>query len=51
MKYKCDECKHMVFDEKWGEYKCKKKYITIYHPEKQNDCKDFAKTTDKEKKE
>lgn len=49
--YKCDDCKHMVFDEQWGEYKCKKKLIRIYKPEEQENCKDYTKSTIANKEE
>lgn len=43
---KCDKCEHMVFDETWGECKCKKLQHKIYKPEESENCEYY-----KEKKE
>ena len=40
---KCKSCKHSVFDEKWGEYKCKKKQIRIYNAKKYENCEDYER--------
>lgn len=42
-KSRCVECKHAIFDETWGEYKCQKKKHKVFNPEDYTDCKDFVK--------
>lgn len=39
MESNCTTCKHAVFDEMWGEYKCKERHIRVY--DILNDCKDY----------
>ena len=39
----CAACVHSIFDEAWGEYKCKVKKITIYDIKDQRDCKSYRK--------
>ena len=39
----CAACVHSIFDETWGEYKCKVKKITIYDIKDHRDCKSFKK--------
>ena len=40
---RCVNCEHAVFDEQWGEYKCKKKHYTIYYDSESANCKDYKK--------
>ena len=35
---KCKACVHSIFDELWGEYKCRKRECVIYYPEFFNGC-------------
>jgi hypothetical protein len=37
-KQNCTTCEHSVFDEKWGEYKCKLFQHKIYNVEKMSNC-------------
>lgn len=37
----CADCVNAIFDEQWGEYKCKAKQCVIYNPEKT--CADYKK--------
>lgn len=46
-KPKCPDCVHAIFDETWGEYKCKERKVRIYDASKYASCKSFVK---KEKK-
>lgn len=39
----CKICEHSVFDELWGEWKCKKRQTYIYRPEVIDDCEDYKK--------
>lgn len=42
----CTTCKHVVFDELWGEYiKCKLKKIRIPGPNGYINCKEYEKDT------
>lgn len=43
----CKTCKHGVFDEKWGEYKCEIRQIYMYITHRE--CADYEKK--KESKE
>lgn len=43
----CKTCEHAVFDELWGEYKCKKKERRIYEPVKPEDCEFYKKVKEK----
>ena len=43
----CLKCKHAIFDEQWGEYKCGILKHRIYNPEAHTGCKDYKKTSDK----
>lgn len=40
---RCVNCEHAVFDERWGEYKCKKKKHKIYSDTESANCKDYNK--------
>ena len=42
-KSRCVEWEHAIFDEVWGEYKCRKKKHKIHKPDEYTDCKDFKK--------
>ena len=42
----CKKCIFAVFDEKYGEFKCKKRCIRIYNTEKYKDC-EFYNTGNK----
>lgn len=42
-KSRCVDCKHAIFDETWGEYKCGKKKHKVFNPDEYADCKDFEK--------
>lgn len=44
----CKKCKHLVYDEMWGEYKCKKLGIRLYAFDKMRTCSGFAKKDKKE---
>ena len=39
----CKECKHAIFDEIWGEYKCEILKHKIYHPIAVDECLYFEK--------
>lgn len=40
---KCKLCEHAIFDETWGEYKCKVKQRRVPQTEKTMRCKDFKR--------
>jgi hypothetical protein len=40
----CKTCANSVFDEIWGEYKCKKK-CRVVDPRQEVDCTDYKKST------
>lgn len=40
---KCEECQHAVFDETWGEYKCKVRHLRVYKPGRTVKCEWFRK--------
>ena len=44
-KPKCPTCEHSVFDETYGEYKCKKRCIRIYDISKYLECEHYKKIT------
>lgn len=52
----CETCKHAIFDEKWGEYKCGVSYLYMYHAFTMIECEHYEKApennsqTRKEKK-
>lgn len=39
----CPTCSYLIFDEKWGEYKCKKRCIRLYDMNERTDCKLYKK--------
>lgn len=39
----CVKCKHAIFDELWGEYKCAIRKLRIRNPEDYTSCKDYKK--------
>lgn len=39
----CAECSHSIFDEQWGEYKCKIVQHRIYDVDRKVACKDYKK--------
>ena len=43
---KCKTCKYSIFDEVWGEYKCKMRNMFIYDTSFCDDC-DFYKARKK----
>lgn len=42
-KSRCPDCENAIFDDVWGEYKCKIRKIRINDPNKYSNCKDFKK--------
>lgn len=42
-KTRCPDCENAVFDDLWGEYKCKARKIRISDPNKYTNCKEFKK--------
>ena len=42
MSENCKTCEHAIFDEIWGDYKCKK-YEIIVHPDERLDCESYKK--------
>lgn len=46
----CKDCVHSVFDEVWGEYKCKVHKHRIYNLDKHADCGFYAKDPSKKGK-
>lgn len=47
----CKDCKHSVFDEHWGEYKCKVYDHVIYILLDSTECERFEKSSDKKRLE
>lgn len=45
----CSSCAHAIFDETWGEWKCKVSETRIYDTSKASFCKDYIEKK-KEKK-
>lgn len=44
-------CKHSIFDETWGEFKCKYYCIKIYAPEVAcRNCKEYIRKKEQKKK-
>lgn len=35
----CKDCKESIFNQKWGEYRCKKRGATIYDTTHAENCK------------
>lgn len=46
----CSKCVHAIFDEEWGEIKCKVKQHRIYDKSKYANCKDYKKDAEKNSK-
>jgi hypothetical protein len=46
----CKNCANAIFDEAWGEYKCKVRNIRIYDVDKQTDCPSHEKSKSTEGK-
>lgn len=42
----CKNCEYSIFDEVWGEYKCKVKNRIIYIPRSEYTCKNWKEKTD-----
>jgi hypothetical protein len=47
----CKTCKNAIFDETWGEYKCKARETVIYILLDSNECSDYKKGTPEVSKE
>lgn len=41
----CKTCANAIYDKRYGEYKCKKKKVTIYDVITVVNCKDYVKGT------
>lgn len=39
----CIDCEHSVFNQKWGEFKCKKNNITMYILLDASECPNYKK--------
>ena len=46
----CATCEHSVFDELWGEYKCKDRETRIYILLDSSECPKYTKKKEKESK-
>ena len=47
----CKYCEHSIFNEQWGEWKCKKFELTVYNPEKRaSRCKHMKEKPEQTKK-
>lgn len=44
----CLTCKHAIFNERWGEYKCAELHHTVYIPLDPSECKFYKEGTPKE---
>lgn len=42
-KKSCKTCENAIFNERWGEYKCKISQHRIYEPDDQKNCIDYKK--------
>lgn len=38
----CKTCEYSVFDETWGEYKCKERKLRIYNLERSKECEFYS---------
>jgi hypothetical protein len=47
----CKTCKHGIFVERWGDYKCSEKKIAIFDVSKVNQCDLYEKGAPKQSKE
>ena len=45
----CFTCEHAIFDERWGEYKCRHSEKYIYDAFKKTECEDYKKLKEKKK--
>ena len=45
---KCKDCKHTIFDPRWGEYKCDIFKHVIYDQGKYANCQYYEKRVDEE---
>jgi hypothetical protein len=43
----CKNCEHSVFDEQWGEYKCKVRETRIYILLNSSECTEYGKKKEK----
>lgn len=39
----CKDCEHSIFDEQWGQYKCKLKKHVLYNEELTANCEFYQK--------
>ena len=46
----CKNCKHAIFDEQWGEYKCKVREVRIYVLLDSTECSSYEKIKEDKKK-
>lgn len=44
---KCVDCVNSIFDDQWGEYKCRIRQIRITNPVSYTGCKHYVKETAK----
>lgn len=42
--YKCRRCAHAIFDQQWGEYKCKAHGIRLYNIDKIYECEEYKRS-------
>ena len=47
----CSTCEYAIFDELWGEYKCKIRQQRVYKPGKNIPCEWYKKGTPTESKD
>lgn len=45
----CKTCEHCIFNEQWGEIKCKKYQHIIYNPENRSGCTGYSKKKEEKK--
>ena len=43
----CKTCKHAIFNERWGEYKCAERHHSIYILLDSSECKFYKEGTPK----
>lgn len=48
---KCEDCEYAIFDETWGEYKCKARMHRISDPARYSTCRLHKKKAVKKEKE
>lgn len=44
---KCRDCEYAIFDETWGEYKCKFYGHVVRKPKEKENCNDFKQNEPK----